>query len=126
MRKNDLVRLNKAACFTTQNGGKREYVLSNILNENRGTIEGTRLANSEDVEAWYNSDASKGIDCAGESKLPPTAFGAVLYKDTVYTLLRARCAPVWSYRRHPGHACLLDTKTGYEVYVKRELLEVVS
>jgi hypothetical protein len=124
MRKNDLVRLNPAVCFTTRNGGNRDYPLSNHHNDNSGTIEGTRLATSSDVETWRNSDDSKGIDCAGESKLPPTAYGVLLRNDSVYTLLRARCAPVWSYRRHPGHACVLDTVSGHEVYVKRELLEI--
>jgi len=124
MRKNDLVRLNPAVCFTTRNGGKRDYPLSNSLNDNRGTVEGTRLATSRDVNAWYDSDASKGIDCAGETKLPPTAYTVTLRRDRVYTLLRARCRPQWSYRSHPGHACVLDVETGHEVYVKRGLLEV--
>ena len=124
MRKNDLVRLNAAVCFTTRNGGKRDYPLSNSLNDTNGTVEGTRLATSQDVEAWRNSDASKGIDCAGESKLPPTAYGVLLHRDRVYTLLRARCRPQWSYRSHPGMALVLCTVTGNEAYIKRELLEV--
>jgi hypothetical protein len=123
MRKNDLVRLNPAVCFTTRNGGKRDYPLSNHFNDSRGVVEGTRLATSRDVETWRNSDDSKGMDCAGETKLPPTAYGVLLHRDRVYTLLRARCRPQWSYRSHPGHACVLDTATGSEVYVKRALLE---
>jgi len=124
MRKNDLVRLNPAVCFTTRNGGQRDYPLSNSLNDTNGTVEGTRLATSQDVEAWRNSDASKGIDCAGESKLPPTAYSVLLHRDRVYTLLRARCRPQWSYRSHPGMALVLCTVTGEEAYIKRELLEV--
>lgn len=124
MRKNDLVKLNTTVCFTTEQGGARRFPLSNHANDTAGTVEGTRLATSSDVEAWRNSDASKGIDCAGESKLPPTAYGVLLHRDRVYTLLRARCRPQWSYRSWPGHACVLDMKTGHEVYVKRELLKV--
>ena len=126
MRKGNLVRLNPAVCFTTRNGGKRDYPLSNHHNDSCGTIEGTRLATSSDVETWRNSEDSKGIDCAGESKLPPTAYGVLLHRDRVYTLLRARCRPQWSYRSHPGMALLLCTVTGKEAYLSRELLEVVS
>lgn len=125
MRKNDLVQLNKALCFTTVNGGKRSFPLTNSGCDDRGIVEGTRLATEEDVEKWRNSDASKGIDCAGESKLPPTAYNCTVKSDRIYTLLRARCRPVWSYRQHPGMALILDTENGKEIYVKRELLEVV-
>jgi hypothetical protein len=65
-------------------------------------------------------------DSGGESKLPPTALSVILRKDRVYTLLRARCRPQWSYRSHPGMALVLCTETGEEAYVKRDLLEVVQ
>jgi hypothetical protein len=126
MRKGNLVKLNPATCFTVQNGGNRRFVLTNGLNDDQRTVEGTRLANVDDVSAWRDSDASKGIDCAGETKLPPTAFSVPVYADRVYHLVRARCRPQWSYRSHPGMACILDTETGHELYVKRELLEVIS
>ena len=126
MRKGNLVKLNPAVCFTTRNGGNRRFVLTNGLNDDRRTVEGTRLATIDDVTTWRDSDDSKGIDCAGESKLPPTAYSASVYADRVYPLVRARCRPQWSYRSHPGMACILDTESGNEIYVKRELLEVVS
>ena len=126
MRKGNLVQLNKALCFTTSQGGEREFPLTNRGCDERGVVEGTILATAEDREAWRNSEAARGIDCAGESKLPPTAYKVPVKADRVYTLLRARCRPIWSYRQHPGMALLLDTETGKEIYVKRELLEVVS
>jgi len=107
-------------------GGKRTFPLTNSSCDDRGTVEGTRLATEEDIEQWRNSEASKGIDCAGESKLPPTAYNVYVHRDRIYTLLRARCRPTWSYRKHPGMALILDSWSGKEVYVKRELLEVVS
>ena len=125
MRKNDLVRLNVAKCFTMKQGGKLCTPLINSDCDNRGVVEGTILATAEDREAWRNSEASRGIDCAGESKLPPTAYKVSVKADRVYPLLRARCRPVWSYRKHPGMALLLDTETGKEIYIKREFLEVV-
>ena len=125
MRKNDLVKLNASKCFTTEQGGELTYPLINGLNDQRGTVEGHRLATTADVNAWYDSDDSKGIDCAGESKLPPTSYIVSLSRDKIYTLLRARCRPTWSYRKHPGMALVLCTETGNEIYIKRELLEVI-
>ncbi|HIE84539.1 MAG TPA: hypothetical protein EYQ00_12150 [Dehalococcoidia bacterium] len=124
MRKGNLVRLNIAKCFTTKAGGALRFPLTNYGCDLAGIVEGTRLATEEDVERWRNSDAANGLDGAGETKLPPTAFSVSVKADRVYTLLRARCRPVWSYRQHPGMALLLDTETGREIYVKRDLLEV--
>tara|TARA_Y100000034_G_scaffold108873_1_gene139615 strand:- start:757 stop:1134 length:378 start_codon:yes stop_codon:yes gene_type:complete len=125
MRKGDLVRLS-TTCFTVKQGGVRQYPLSNYANDEAGTVEATRLATQADIQAWRESDASRGIDCAGESKLPPTAYKVKLHRDRLYTLLRARCRPSWSYRQHPGMALVLCTETGEEAYIKRELLAVVS
>lgn len=122
--KGSLVRLNASVCFTTTNGGMRKYPMTNSYNDDRGTVEGTRVPAREEIEAWYDSDASKGIDCAGETKLPPTAYSVAIHKDRIYTVVRARCAGHWSYRRQPGQALILDTETGHEIYVKRDLLEV--
>lgn len=125
MKKGDLVRLNKAACFTTKAGGSRRFPLSNYANDEAGTVEATRIASEEDTRDWYDSDASKGMTSAGETKLPPTAYPVRLHKDRVYTLLRARCRPSWGYRKHPGMALVLCTVSGEEAYIKRELLEVL-
>jgi hypothetical protein len=126
MKKGDLVRLDVNKCFTMKQGGKRTFPLSNYANDTAGTVEATRLATDEDVSAWYDSDASKGMTSAGETKLPPTAYTVRLHRDRVYMLLRARCRPSWSYRSHPGMALVLCTESGREAYVKRELLEVAT
>ena len=126
MRKGDLVRLNAAVCFTKDQGGALRYPLSNYANDEAGTVSATRLATEADTDRWRKSDASNGFDCAGETKLPPTAYNVTLHRDRVYTLLRARCRPQWSYRSHPGMALVLCTVTGKDAYIKRELLEVAS
>ena len=126
MRKGDLVRLNANVCFTKTQGGELQFPLSNYAHDEAGTVDATRLATKTDISAWHDSDASRGLDCGGESKLPPTAYSVSLKREKMYTLLRARCAPIWSYRRNPGHACVLDLETGFEVYVNRKFLEVVS
>jgi len=125
MRKGDLVRLSPR-CFTTKFGGTREFPLSNIANDEAGLADATRIATLADRQDWRNSEASHGIDCAGETKLPPTAYTIKLHRDRVYTLLRARCRPQWSYRKHPGMALVLCTESGEEAYIKRGLLEVIS
>jgi len=126
MRKGNLVRLDLAKCFSEKSGGKRRFPLTNYRCDESGIVEGTALVTVEEVAAWEASDASKGMTSGGDTKLPPTCVGVSLHRDRVYTLLRARCAPVYSYRRHPGMAAVLCTETGRTVYVKRELLEVVG
>ena len=123
--KGSLVKLNANVCFSSSNGGMRKFPMTNHYNDERGVVEGTRIPSQADLEAWRESDASKGMNCAGETKLPPTAYRVDVHKDKVYTVVRARCAGHWGYRRHPGQALILDTETGYEIYVKRDLLEAV-
>ena len=121
-----LVKLDVAKCFTTDNGGDRPRwnPLQGSTNDEQGIVDATRLSNQEDYDRWYNSDASKGMDSAGESKLPPTCFRVPLHRNKVYTVLRSRCRGRWSYREWPGQALILDTETGHEVYIDRDLLEV--
>ena len=126
MRKGNLVRLNAAKCFSEENGGGRRYPLTNYHCDENGIVEGTALVTEEEGKAWRDSDASKGMTSGGDTKLPPTCCAVSLHRDCVYTLLRARCAPVYSYRRNPGMAAVLCTETGRTVYIKRELLEVVG
>ena len=126
LRKGDLVRLNAAVCFTKWQGGKRDYPLSNYANNEAGIVEATRIATEEDVRAWRDSDDSKGMTDGGEPKLPPTVYIVPLHRDRVYTLLRARCRPMWSYRSQPGMALVLCTETGEAAYVNRSLIEVIN
>ena len=125
LRKGDLVRLSPAACFTEKHGGSLEYPLTNYLNDERGTVEGVRIATEEDARAWRNSELSNGLTSAGETKLPPTAVTVNLHRDRAYTILRARCRPEWGYRKHSGMAMVLCTVTGEAVYIKRDLLEKI-
>ncbi len=138
MRKGDLVRLS-LRCFTTKSGGTREFPLTNYANDEAGVVDGTRIATAADKTRYYENKRaaieelkSRGedtfsitMDSAGEPQLPPTAYTVKLRRGQVYTLLRARCRPQWSYRSHPGMAMVLCTDTGEEVYVKRSLLELV-
>ena len=126
IKKGCLVRLNVKKCFTKKMGGHLEYPMTNYLNDKRGTVESHRPVTSEETEAWYDSDASKGMDSAGESKLPPQISYVLLERDRVYQVLRARCQVRLGWGNPtPGLTKLICTETGEETYIKRHLIEVV-
>ncbi len=121
-----LVRLNKNICFTSKNGGMRKYPMTNNLNDDAKIVESHRPLTAEEISAWYESDASKGMNSAGESKLPPQSVYIPIHQDRVYTVLRARCRMRLGWGNPtPGLAKILCTKTGEETYIKRDLLENV-
>jgi hypothetical protein len=81
------------------------------------------LLTSEEINAWYNSDQANGLDSAGETKLPPRSVSVRLSYDKIYHVLRARCRASLGYGNPtPGMACILDTQTGREIYIKRDQL----
>jgi len=124
--KGTLVKLNDDICFTTKAGGLRRFPLSNYYNDEQGIVESRRPVTPEETAAWYNSDASKGMNSAGETKLPPQSQYIALQRGRVYQVLRARCRVRLGYGNPtPGMAKILCTETGEETYVKRELLEVI-
>jgi len=127
MRKGDLVQLDVKKCFTVESGGERKYPRSNYECDEKGIVYGERLPTSQDYEAWRKSDDSKGMDCAGETKLPPTSYYVKIPRGNLYLVLRARCRANLSYGNPtPGLALIRCSATGEEAYVKRDLLEVVS
>jgi len=127
MRKGNLVKLNQATCFTTRNGGERDYPLTHSANDEAGVIRGYRHLTEDEVNAWYDSPASKGMDCAGETKLPPRCSISPVHKDDTLIVERARCRVSFSYHNPTGGwAKVLNPVTGESLYVKRELLEVVA
>lgn len=54
------------------------------------TVSGWRQLNDAELNAWYESDESKGMDCAGESKLPPRDTYFDINEGTIVHILRAR------------------------------------
>ena len=122
-----LVRLNKNVCFTARAGGQLRYPLTNYANDEAGIVESSRPVTPEATDAWYDSDASKGMNSAGETKLPPQSKHVALHKDRIYTVLRARCRVRLGWGNPtPGLTKILCSKTGEETYVKRHLIEVIS
>ena len=121
-----LVRINIDRCFTEEHGGKLQYPLTNYHNDQVGIVHATRPVTSDETEAWYESDASKGMTSGGDSKLPPRTALVEVKRDQVYQVLRARCRASLGYGNAvPGMLQLLDTETGEAAYVKRDWMEAV-
>ena len=94
-----------------------------------------RHVTAEEVQAWRDSDASKGMNCAGETKLPPTCVqlsyeggerragqpggGMEKSSDDTFTVVKSRCAPILGYRKQPKSTLVRNNRTGEEGYVKR-------
>ena len=122
-----LVRLNPEKCFTVKQGGGLRHPLTNLYNDERGTVESFRPITPSEQQAWYASDNAKGLNSAGETKLPPTSQLVYLHRDRTYQVLRARCKVRLGWGNPtPGLTKILCTNTGEETYVKRDLLEVIS
>jgi len=94
-----------------------------------------RHTTSEEVQAWRESPDSKGMNCAGETKLPPRCVqvsyeggtrragvaggGMEKYSDDTFTVVKARCAPTLGYHKQPKSTLVRNNRTGEEGYVKR-------
>ena len=99
-----------------------------------------RHVTAEEVQEWRDSPESRGIDDAGESKLPPICTsvsyegGTLNQSDSktademqskrsedTFTVVRSRCAPHLSYgRKWSGMILVRNDRTGEEGYVKRD------
>ena len=90
-----------------------------------------RHTTSEEVQAWRDGPYSKG-------KLPPRIAqveyeGGTLHRpdrkikpweevktsDDIFTVVRARCAPILGYHKHSKMTLVRNNRTGEEGYVKR-------
>ena len=104
-----------------------------------------RHLTAEEVSEWYDSPASKGMNSAGETKLPPTCKGvsfeggtlnrpnltisqdeATKLSDDTFTVIRARCAPVIGYYKQPKSTLVRNNRTGEEGYIRRDHVEVIN
>lgn len=126
MRKGNIVRLNPITCFTTENEGGLPYPLTHRRNDDAGIVEGFRHPTSKEIEEWRNSPASKGMDSAGESKLPPTAVLVSVHRDDKLKIERARVRMTFFYHTSGGWAKVSRVSDGVTFYIKREHLEVMA
>jgi len=98
-----------------------------------------RHVTEEEVKVWHDSPESKGMNSAGETKLPPTCArvefeGGTLNRpsltikpwenvktsDDIFTVVRARCAPILGYHKSTKMTLVRNNRTGEEGYVKRK------
>ena len=103
-----------------------------------------RYTTSEEVQAWRDSPDSKGINSAGETKLPPRCVpveynGGTLHRpslkiaqheetklsDDTFTVVRSRCAPTLGYHKHTKMTLIKNNRTGEEGFIKRRYVEVI-
>ena len=104
-----------------------------------------RHTTAEEVQAWRDSPESKGMNSAGETKLPPRCVrvkynGGTIYRpnltitpaeriklsEDTFTVVRARCAPILGYHKHSRMTLVRNNRTGEEGYIRRDLVEVIN
>jgi len=137
MRKGSLVKLSKS-CFTTRNGGSRDYPLSNSYHDERGEVQASRPTTSEERAGWrkdLNDEIAAApqeerfaiaCDSAGESRLAPRCVTVTIHRDDVLVVERARCRVSLGWGNPTPGLAKVMLPNGEEAYLKRELLEVVA
>ena len=104
-----------------------------------------RHTTSEEVQAWRDSPASKGMNSAGETKLPPRVAqveynGGTIHRpnrtitpdeetklsDDTFTVVKARCAPILGYHKYSKMTLLRNNRTGEEGFIRRDRVEVID
>ena len=104
-----------------------------------------RHTTAEEVQHWRDSPASKGINSAGETKLPPRFVfveyeGGTLHRpdlkikpeeetklsEDTFTVVQSRCAPTIGYSKFPKCALLRNNRTGEKAYIKRKHVEIIK
>lgn len=81
----------------------------------------------EEKEAWRNSPASKGINSAGETKLPPQIVTTRVKGDTLMIIEKARCAPRLGWHKYTGMTkvkVISGNNVGKVGYIRRDRLTV--
>ena len=84
-----------------------------------------RATTPDEVQAWRDSPSSKGLDCAGESKLPPMIVDLEYDVHDTFTVLRARCSPKLGYYKKPKRAQVMNNRTCEIGYIERKYIEKV-
>lgn len=83
----------------------------------------------EETQSWYNSDSSKGLNDAGETRLPPTCVYIDIDPETILKVERARCAVRLSYGNPEPKMTMVRVMSGKHIgevaYCKRHRLEVL-
>ena len=81
-KRGDLVELNETMCRDTGRS---------IAIQKAPAYTARRPTTPEEQQTWYGTDAAKGMNDAGESKLPPQSTLVILEYGRPYEVVRARC-----------------------------------
>ena len=113
MRKGDLVQLDETSCRR----------IGSLAMQEADTFVARRPTTQEEQQAWYGTDAAKGMNDAGESKLPPQSTRVMLKYDQPYEVVRARCRVRLGWGNPiPGMVAVQCMETGEVGYLKRDLV----
>jgi len=88
-----------------------------------------RPTTTEEREAWYETDAAKGMNEAGETKLAPMVRTMEIKGDDIMVVERARCAPNLGWNKRPGMTkvkILTGKWIGCVGYIRRDQLAIVA
>jgi hypothetical protein len=119
MRKGMTVKLNIDKCFTSASGGKRQFPVGTWGDDERGVYITYRPLTEMEVREWYASPSSKGMNCAGETKLPPTCAAVEIYAHEKLLIRRARCRVSLGHGNPTPGMMEVETTLGDITYIKR-------
>ncbi len=78
----------------------------------------------EEEDAWWDSPASKGMGCDGETKLAPRGVTRRADSEAEFTVVRARVVNRIGWRERMGYTLVVDSD-GVEWHIRRcELVKV--
>ena len=83
-----------------------------------------RATTISETTAWRNSPDSKGINCAGETKLPPYSTAMPVEEGDTLTVIRSRCAPRFGWHSYTKMTLVRNERTGEEGYIKRRFVQI--
>jgi len=114
-KKGDLVELNEEVC---RKGRSLAMLIAGA------TYSARRPTTKEEQRAWYQTDAAKGMNDAGESKLPPQSTAVPLEFGRPYEVVRARCRVTLGWGNPtPGMIAVQCMQSGDIGYLKRHLVQ---
>ena len=102
--------------------GLRKNELARVTPVYGPTTRGWRALNEIEYNAWYNSDAAKGMTCDGETKLAPRRKNFELADGDLVTVLKGRTAWTGDFGGPVRNCALIMTRHGEVLYVKRAAL----
>jgi len=84
-----------------------------------------RAITPEEIQAWNDSDRSKGMTDAGEMKLAPRVVSIEFTSDQEVTIERARCAIELGYSRQEKMTAIRIDGDSRTYYCKRARLSAI-